>query len=200
MSRSAHHFCIDIDNTIAQSDVVMRRVIADVTNGRVQLEYDDIVTFNYYECRDSKGNRITKTEWTAVHNRYSDPDYLLAVEPLLGALEGLRKLAECGTIHLATSRLPKARKTTIDWLERHGFPDHDLHFLRHGEKHAALKRFTAAVEDDYDQAAAFTYTGETPCFLIRHPWNRSRYPLRGVSWVADWAELMESLHKLISPT
>ena len=121
----------------------------------------------------------------------------MTVEPMPGAVEGLRRLAECGTIHLATSRLPKARKTTVEWLERHGFPDHDLHFLRHGEKHAALKRFTAAVEDDYDQAAAFACLGETPCFLIRHPWNRSRYHLRGVHWVADWAALTEPLLKLI---
>lgn len=189
----APHFCIDIDNTIAQTDKVMRRVIAEVTADRVQLEYDDVVTFNYYECRDSRGNRITKDEWKVVHDRYSDPDHLLTVEPMPGAVEGLRKLAEIGTVHLATSRLPKARKATIEWLEQHQFPAHDLHFLRHGEKHAALKRFTAAVEDDYDQAAAFAYLGETPCYLIRHPWNRSRYALRGVQWVTSWDEVIEKL-------
>lgn len=193
MTRSALHFCIDIDNTIAKTDVVMRKVIADLTDGRVQLEYDDIVTFNYYECRDSNGNRITKDEWKVVHDRFSDPDYLLTVEPMPEVVNRLHTLAEHGTIHFATSRLAKARKTTIEWLEQHGFPDHDLHFLRHGEKHAALKRFTAAVEDDYDQAAAFAYKGETPCFLIRHPWNRSRYALQGVQWAVDWAELIEKL-------
>lgn len=190
------HVCIDIDNTIAQTDIVMRQVIAEITGDRVRLEYDDIVTFNYFECRDSRGNRITKDEWQAVHERYSDPEWLLTVEPMPGAVEGLQKLVELGTVHLATSRLPRARKTTIEWLERHRFPNHDLHFLRHGEKHAALKRFTAAVEDDYDQAVAFAYMSDTPCFLIRHPWNRNRYALRNVYWVADWGELTELLLKL----
>ena len=64
MSRTRIHFGIDIDNTIAKTDAVMRQVIAAVTGGWVQLEYDDIVTFNYYECRDLKGNGITKDEWT----------------------------------------------------------------------------------------------------------------------------------------
>src|SRR5215475_6547536 len=146
-----YHFCIDIDNTIAQTDEVMRRVISDFTNGRVQLDYEDIVTFNYYECRDPKGNRITKEEWSQVHNLFAEPKYLMTVEPMPGAIEGLHLLAEHGIVHLATSRLRKARMTTVEWIEHHGFPDHDLHFLRHGEKHAALKRFTAAVEDDYDQ-------------------------------------------------
>jgi uncharacterized HAD superfamily protein len=197
VSSTTPHFCIDIDNTIAQTDKVMRRVIAEVTGGRVQLEYDDIVTFNYYECRDSKGNRITKDEWRTVHDRFSEPEILLSVEPFRGALDSIRALAERGVIHVATSRLAKARKTTIEWLEIHGLLSHDIHFLRHGEKHAALRQFTAAVEDDYDQAAAFAYIGQTPCFLIRHPWNRNRYPLSNVRWVSDWAELTNSLLKFI---
>jgi len=199
MSRPAHHFCFDIDNTIAQTDKVMRRVIAEVTSGRVRLEYDDIVTFNYYECRDSGGNRITKDEWKIVHDEFSKPENLLSVEPILGVVEAIGKLADRAVIHLATSRLAKARKTTIEWLEKHGLLSHDLHFLQHGEKHASLKRFEAAVEDDYDQAAAFAYVGKTPCFLIRHPWNRSRYPLPGIRWVADWTELIPLLLELIEP-
>jgi uncharacterized HAD superfamily protein len=193
-----NHFCIDIDNTVAQSDAVMRRVIADFTEGRVELDYEGIVTFNYYECRDLRGNQITREEWNQVHELYSDPKYLMSIAPMSGAVEGLRRLAERGIVHLATSRLPKARKTTLEWLEHHSFPPHDLHFLRPGEKHAVLKGFAAAVEDDYDQAAAFAYVSETPCFLIRHPWNRSRYQIPRVQWVEGWPDLTERLLALAS--
>ena len=117
MSSTTTNFCIDIDNTIAQTDKVVRRVIAEVTGGRVQLEYDDIVTFNYYECRDSKGNRITKDEWKVVHDLFSEPENLLSVEPFPGAVDAIRALAERGVVHLATSRLAKARKTTVEWLD-----------------------------------------------------------------------------------
>jgi hypothetical protein len=191
---------VDIDNTIAQTDVVMRRVISEFTSGRVQLDYEGVVTFNYHECRDPAGNRITREEWNAIHVRFSEPDNLMSIEPMPGVIESLTSLAEHGVVHLATSRLPSARATTIRWLEHHRFPRHDLHFLRHGEKHAALKRFTAAVEDDYDQAAAFAFMGETPCYLIRHPWNRSRYPLSNVRWVDVWPELTEHLLALTRPS
>ncbi|HEV3437895.1 MAG TPA: hypothetical protein VG122_11075 [Gemmata sp.] len=198
MSKTLHHFCIDIDNTIAQTDTVMRKVIADFTKGRVQLDYEGVVTFNYHECPDKQGNRITKEEWKQVHDLFSDPKYLMSVEPMPGAIEGLRRLSENGIVHLATSRLRKARKTTVEWIEHHGFPDHDLHFLRHGEKHAALKEFTAAVEDDYEQAVSHAKIGKTPCFLIRHPWNRNGEPIEDVEWVDDWSKLTEHLLALVS--
>jgi hypothetical protein len=173
--------------------IMRRRVIAQFSGGRVQLEYRDIVTFNYYECRDRRGNQITKDEWRQVHDIFSEPENLMSVEPMPGAIQGLRRLAEIATVHLATSRLRKARKTTAEWLDAQGFPDHDLHFLRYGEKHGLLKSCTAAVEDDYEQAIAFATIGETPCFLTRHPWNYPRDPIKGLQWVDNWDDLTRSL-------
>jgi len=40
-------FCIDLDNVLARTDEVMRRVISDFSGGKVQLDYEDIVKFNY---------------------------------------------------------------------------------------------------------------------------------------------------------
>lgn len=195
MKSAKPHFCIDIDNVIAQTDVVMRRVIAEFTGGRVTLEYDDVVTFNYHECRDTKGGHITKEEWGQVHDRFSDPENILSIEPMPGAVQAIGRLVEIATVHLATSRMHKARKATIDWLEENKFSQRcDLHFLKHGEKHAALKHFTAAVEDDYDQAVGYAMIGGTPCYLVRHPWNRSRPKLPNVTPVEnDWPKLTEAL-------
>lgn len=187
------HFCIDIDNTVARTDEVMRRVIADYTAGRVRLAYEDVIAFDYYKCPDQQGNQITKEEWTPIHDLFATPRYLWQVEPIPGAIEGLRELAKYGTIHLATSRLRQARRTTVEWLDAHSFPNHDLHFLKHGEKHASLRPFAAAVEDHYEQAVAFATTGQTPAFLIRHPWNRDCKPVQGVLWVDSWEELTQRL-------
>jgi len=197
MNKIAPRFCIDIDNVVARTDEVMRRVIADFTSGRVQLEYDDIALFNYFECSDRQGNRITKDEWKQVHELFSEPRYLMSIEPMPGAIDAVGQLAERGTVHLATSRLRRARKTTAEWLDAHGFPDHDLHFLKHGEKHASLRPFAAAVEDHYEQAEAFATVGETPCFLMKHPWNRTRRPIDGVQWVENWDELIVHLRALL---
>jgi uncharacterized HAD superfamily protein len=187
------NFCIDIDNVIARTDEVMRHVIAEYTKNLVQLEYEDIQQFNYFDCKDKAGNSIRKDEWPHVHDLFSESRYLWLVQPFSGALEGLRRLAQKGTLHFATARLPKARRVTVEWLESHNFPPHDLHFLRQGEKHASLRPFSAAVEDHYEQATGFSGEGETPCFLIRHPWNRERPAVEGVEWVDTWPELTERL-------
>jgi uncharacterized HAD superfamily protein len=93
------------------------------------------------------------------------------LEPFPHAVESLFALAETFRLHFATSRLAKARGATVKWLREHGFPDHDLHFLKHGEKHSSLGRFDISVEDDPDQAIAFAESGFGLNILIAHPWN-----------------------------
>jgi uncharacterized HAD superfamily protein len=155
MANGKNRFCIDIDNVIARTDEVIRKIIREFTKERVCLAYEDIKRFNYTECRDAHGHQITESEWQQVHILFSQPDELAAVLPMTGAESALRALEEYGGIHFATSRLPKARKATVEWLETHKFPEHNLHFLKHGKKHEVLKGFTAAIEDDYDQAVEF---------------------------------------------
>ena len=62
--------CIDIDNVIARTDEVMRRVIRDHTAGRVNLNYADIIEFDYHRCKDRNGCSITKDEWNALHDLF----------------------------------------------------------------------------------------------------------------------------------
>jgi uncharacterized HAD superfamily protein len=186
-------FCVDIDNVVASTDAVMRQVIEDFTDGRVRLSYDDVVRFNYFECRDSSGRGITRDEWRAVHDLFSEPRYLWLCQPRDGAVEALRELAEYGRIHIATSRLPKARRVTFEWLESHRVPLHALHFVGHGEKHLALRSYAAAVEDDYEQAVAFATEAETPCLVMSHPWNRNGQAVTGLEWVQSWREVVTRL-------
>ncbi len=184
--------CIDIDNVVARTDEVMRRVIHDFTAGRVQLDYAHIKEFDYHKCEDGGGRAITKEEWRRVHDLFSEPRYLWLIQPFEGVQDHLKTLADKFILHLATSRLPKARRTTVEWLEAHGFPSHDLHFLKHGEKHVTLGGFHAAVEDHYEQAVSFAEAG-TPCFVIEHPWNMTKPAREGVQWVKGWAELVDVL-------
>jgi uncharacterized HAD superfamily protein len=116
----------------------------------------------------------------------------MAIAPFPGAQEQLRKLSEQFDIHYATSRLPHAWRSTIDWLEQHRFPLRCLHFLIPGEKHISLGGFMAAVEDHYEQAAAFARAG-IPCYLIKHPWNRSKPSVPDVHWVRGWEHLADRL-------
>lgn len=188
-----NRYCFDIDNVIASTDEVMRGLIADFTQRRVRLSYEDIVKFDYHQCVDSDGAGITKDEWNEIHALFSEPSNLLRVKPLPGAIDGLRELAKHGCIALVTARLPRARQTTVQWLEKHGVPDHDLHFVRHFEKHVSLRGFSAVIEDDYDQAVAFAMPDETRCYLMRHPWNASMPRVPGIHWVDGWSELVERI-------
>ena len=191
-AEGARRLCVDIDNVIADTDVVMRQVIRDYTGGRVNLAYEQITDFDYYKCQDSNSSCISREEWGEIHRLFSEDRFLLQIKPVEGAAEALTRLGQKFTIHLATSRLPAARKATIVWLEEHQFPPHDIHFLKHREKHVSLGRFFAAVEDHYEQAADFGAAG-TPCYLIRHPWNRNKPSRTNVSWVDGWPELTATL-------
>lgn len=188
--------CIDIDNVIAQTDAIMRRVIHDCTGGRVKLDYTHILEFDYYKCVDAQQGCITKDEWAGIHDVFSEPRYLWLIQPVQGVQEHLHRLSTVFDIHLATSRLPKARRTTIEWLEAYRFPPHDLHFLKHGEKHASLGKFVAAVEDHYEQAVELARSG-IPCYVLEHPWNREKPAVSNVYRVKDWPELTEQLLALV---
>ncbi len=163
--------CVDIDNVVAQTDVVMRQLINATTSGRVNLAYEDVKYFDYCRCTDAKGMNLTRDEWALVHERFSEPEVIESLEPFPHAVESLFSLADSYKLHFATSRLPKARGATVKWLKEHGLPEHDLHFLKHGEKHASLGRFDVSIEDDPDQANAFAESGFGMNILIAHPWN-----------------------------
>lgn len=180
------NFCIDIDNVIGQTDLIMRRVIHEHTRGRVVLAYEDILEFNYHECKDSSGNSISADEWKLVHELFSEAEYLRSVEAMPGAVSALHEIAELGQIHIATTRLPKARHLTVEWLENLKLPRHSLHFLNHGQKHSALRQFDFAVEDDYAQALAFAGISGTKGLLMRHPWNATKPAASNLSWAQDW--------------
>lgn len=163
---------LDLDNVLADTDTVMRAVIREYTNGRVNFEYAHIGRFNYHECADAAGERITRDDWKKVHDLFSEPHRLNEVNPYPGIKQYLARLAEVFELHIATARLPQAREHTARWLREHGFPPHRLHFLGHGEKHTSLGRYFAAVEDDRDQAEAFARAG-IHSFVLAHPWNES---------------------------
>lgn len=185
--------CVDIDNVVAQSDSVMREVIKEITAGDVLLSYEDVKNFNYWECTDKRGKSITKDVWIQVHDAFSTEDRIMSIQPLPGAVEALTELSQSYRIHFATSRLRAARSSTVKWLDKHGFPDHDLHFLRHGEKHAALGGFFASVEDDLNQAISFCSI-KIPCnFVLAHPWNEAVPGNCAAKRVADWSEIRAEL-------
>lgn len=187
--------CIDIDNVIASTDEVIRFVIKRTTGGRVDLQYEDVVSFNYYECRDRNGEQITKDEWEHAHRVFST-EYIEEISPVDNAVEALEELRSFAKIHLVTSRLRDARAATVTWLDKHGFPPHDLHFAADRRKHFVLWKLAALIEDDYEQAALCARERSRPAFLIAHPWNSRTQCDAHIVRVADWRELLPLVRNL----
>ena len=183
--------CVDIDNVVAETDEVMRRVVSDVTNGRVSLAYEDVKRFNYWECSDRSGEALSKAEWGLVHKRFSEPERIMEIEPIEGARDALFVLCDKFKLHFATSRLPSARAATLDWLRKNEFPEHDIHFLKHGEKHASLGVFDVSVEDDLEQALAFNAAGFGMNFVLAHPWDESCVNSARLQRVSHWHEIVD---------
>ncbi len=185
--KSKPRLCVDIDNVIADSDPLMRRIIKEVTEGRVQLEYSDITHFNYWECCDRNGEILDRSDWEKVHSIFSSR--VGEIEPYPDAKETLKRLADLFEIHLVTSRKNAAREETARWLSQNGFSEKlRLHFLGWHEKHLALGRFFAAVEDELDQAVSFAHAG-IHSFLYAHPWNASPEADSLLHRLSSWSKI-----------
>jgi 5'(3')-deoxyribonucleotidase len=184
--------CVDIDNCVAATDERMRDLIRTATDGRVNFTYEDIREFDYYgkECRDSKGETLDKATWDQVHDLFSDSESILGLNLLPGAHDALSSLGEIYELHFVTTRLPKARVATIQWLDQQDFGKHFLHFVGHRTKHTAVGAMAAAIEDDPIQARAFADAG-TRSILLAHPWNANAG--HDIERLASWTEISEVL-------
>lgn len=182
--------CIDIDNTIADTDPVLRHLIREVSHDRVRLAHEDVVCYEYWRCRDARGHRLTSREWRTVVEEFHR-DRLDEILPFRGIAGHLAQLRELYEIHLATTRDPTGAASTEAWLRRHGIPHDRLHFARHGEKHRIRKGFEYAIEDDREQAYAFVASG-VPAIVLGRPWNHVG-PSSPVARLPDWSAIVERL-------
>ena len=182
--------CVDIDNTIADTDSILRRLIRRVSRDRVPLAHEDVVCYEYWKCRDARGHRLTSREWRKVVDQFHR-DRLEDIPPFPGVADHLARLSELFEIHLATTRDPVGEAATRAWLRRHRIPHDRLHFARHGEKHRIPYSFDFAVEDDREQAYAFVETG-VPAIVLGRPWNLVG-PSSPVERLPDWPSIAARL-------
>jgi 5'(3')-deoxyribonucleotidase len=184
--------CVDMDNVVAQTDVVMRNLIRLQTNGRVNLLYEDITEFDYWKCKDSQGCFITRKEWDAVHDAFSKPEIIRSLQPFPEIQSHLHALRTRYVVDIVTSRLNPAHGATEEWLRTHQVPFDNLRFAPHGGKHKLPFHYQAVIEDHYDQAKAFAEIGTT-ALLIAHPWNRSKQQVNGLEWMESWQDIRRRL-------
>jgi 5'(3')-deoxyribonucleotidase len=178
---------IDIDGTLADQDTPFRKIIFEVTDGRVDLKARDIKDYEYEKNRDAQGNKITHDEWREVLRRYCEPEVIVNLAPLPHAVETVLDLCQDFEPHIMTSRHPFARAATLHWLQHHGLGELPVHFVPGNLKHESLMALDYAVEDHYAQAHSFARVG-VPALLLRRPYNFPRAGLPGLEWADGWPD------------
>lgn len=177
--------CVDIDNVLAQTDVVMRDLIRQYTGGRVNLSYEDVREFDYWKCPDCNGGQITKEQWDEVHDQFSTPEVVRRLIPIAGARAQLNALRSAYLVHLVSSRKPSVHEATGQWLATHAIPFDELIFASHGRKHELPTKYVLVIEDHYDQAKSFAEIG-VKAVLLDHPWNRGKGTHTHLAWAVSW--------------
>lgn len=117
---------------------------------------------------------------------------LTQAEPIEGALDTLLEWLPLHRLVLITSRLPVFNRQTKEWLNKHGFPYHELHHARELTKYRKANGCDLFVEDNLDEAEVLAkHCGKV--FLLDQPWNRRPYKQKNIIRVQDWAELRKLL-------
>lgn len=88
---SARVLCVDVDNVVAATNELMRATIREQAGDRVDLQYQDVVRFDYHTYVDRNGQGITRHEWDVVHRVLLASERLCRLPLLGGAREPLTR-------------------------------------------------------------------------------------------------------------
>ncbi|MFB6131114.1 MAG: hypothetical protein ABEJ28_09865 [Salinigranum sp.] len=116
-----------------------------------------------------------------------DPNHLLDLSPIDGALGAVRELAADHTLVIATHRPPSQHVSTRRWLDANGVP-YDEFVEECGRGKCAVD---ADVLIDDRPLNVRTFARERGwSILFRRPWNAAVAESAAVDVAADWAEAL----------
>ncbi len=185
----------DLDNVLCRTDECMRELIREVTGGRVSYAYENIREFDYRNCIDAKGERVTSQEWHLAHTvRFSRAEVVAKLLPVPGANEQMQQLASSFDVAYITGRKPWLQEATQTWLKSNGFPDGPVVFAERGQKHLVVAGALALIEDDREQTEPAAKAG-MHAILLAHPWNETDSSSLSHR-CADWGAITNLLREL----
>jgi cytidine deaminase len=186
---------VDIDNVLCRTDECIRGLLCDVSGKRVNYAYEDIREYDYRNCTDAKGAKVTREEWRVAHDeRFSRAEVVSALAPIPGAIEEMRRLAGRFDVAYITGRQPRLQEATQQWLTRNGLPDGPVLFANRGQKHLVVAGAFALIEDDREQTEPAARAG-MHAVLLADPWNETG-PNSLSHRCADWAAVSALLCQL----
>lgn len=108
-------FALDIDNTIARD--IKNAALRAYLIRSLDMPRDEQVLRAWLQVPEN----LARFE-QARKDSEKIPEVMGAVQPIPGALDGVKQLASIGTVIYVTCRVPELRTLTHDWLAEHGFP------------------------------------------------------------------------------
>jgi 5'(3')-deoxyribonucleotidase len=121
-----------------------------------------------------------------------DPDHLLSLDPIDGAIDGMQTLDDRHELAIATHRPRRIHTHTKRWLRTHDVP-YDEFVDECGRRKCELGA-TVLVDDRPANVRAFARR-RGPGILFRQPWNAECTVEPSVSVVDDWPALIDLIER-----
>jgi 5'(3')-deoxyribonucleotidase len=118
-----------------------------------------------------------------------DPDHLLGLDPVEGAVDGMRRLHERHEVVIATHRPRRIHGHTERWLRAHDIPYDE--FLADCGRRKRDVPAAALVDDRPANVRAFAGEGGRG-LLFDQPWNAGVAGGGAVTVVEDWTDLVRA--------
>ena len=170
---------VDFDDVLCETALEFTRVLEREFGRRVAFE--DIFCFDLGQAFG-----LSRADLARLMRLTHEPEVLLRMEPVPGAIEALGRWTEAGReVRVVTGRPSYTRKASLQWLKAHDVPFADLHFV---DKYAresddafrhelltldqlARMDFCLAVEDSPQMVRFLAHQTRIPVAVLRRPWN-----------------------------
>jgi len=170
---------VDLDDVLCETARALMRLLAGMFGKEVAFE--EIAAFNL-----QKSFGLTEGEYERFMAEAHRPEALSGIEPVPGAVEGVREWAEAGLDVCVVTGRPKAcAAVTRGWLDRQGVVYSGLLFVdKYGRRDSWVEpgdllslddlvreAFLFAVEDEPGTASYLLRNARMPVVLLSRPWN-----------------------------
>lgn len=197
---------VDFDDVLCETALAFTHVLEREFGKRVRFE--DIVSFNL-----GRSFGLSDADLEHLFDILHQPEELLAIKPVPGAVHGLQQWAVAGCdVRIVTGRPPSTAVPSRTWMERYGIPHASLTFVdkyarnhvpHEGETLLTLEQlaeaeFCLAVEDSPEMAVFIAQEMRLPVALLDRPWNASLdcAAHEGIVRCEGWSDL---LHRFPHP-
>lgn len=202
-----HHrrIYVDYDDILCETALEFTRVLEREFGKRVAFE--DIYSFDL-----GLSFGLDRKEVDRLMHLTHEPEVLLRMEPVPGALDALKRWTNGGQeVCIVTGRPAFTREASVQWLRDHDAPFGALHFV---DKYArasdapfrhemlslaelARMDFCLAVEDSPQMVRFLAHETRTPVVVLRRPWNSNDLDIpaeaqRRVFRCDSWAHVLRT--------